>query len=188
MSRIATGTGDKGETGLFDGSRARKTHPIVRAFGDVDELDAAIGLAVAAADRTATRRTLQQLQHELFTLKADLATPRTSAKKVRRISKGDVESLEKRIDELEASLPELRHFIAYGGTACGAQLQVARAVARRAERSAWEAHTAPGSGVGEDLLVWLNRLSDYLFLLARKANRDAGVAEDEMRLPEEKGA
>ena len=187
MSRISTGTGDKGETGLFDGSRARKASPIVRAFGDVDELDAAIGLAVAAADRTAMRRILQQLQHELFILKADLATPRSSSKKIRRITKADVESLEKRIDELEASLPELRHFIAYGGTACAAQLQVARAVARRAERSAWEAHTAPGAGVGDDLLVWLNRLSDFLFLLARKANRDSGVAEDEMRMPDEQG-
>ncbi len=187
MSRIATGTGDKGETGLFDGSRAKKTNPIIRAFGDVDELDAAIGLAIAAADRTATRRTLQQLQHELFILKSDLATPRTSSKKVRRITKADVESLDKRIDDLEASLPELRHFIAYGGTACAAQLQVARAVARRAERSAWEAHTAPGAGVGDELLVWLNRLSDFLFLLARKANKDSGVVEDEMRMPDEKG-
>lgn len=186
MSRIATGTGDRGETGLFDGSRARKASPIVRAFGDVDELDAAIGLAVAAADRTTMRRTLQQIQQELFALKSDLATPRASSKKVRRISKADVLSLEKRIDELEASLPELRHFIAYGGTACAAQLQVARAVARRAERSAWEAH-AMAPGVNDEVLVWLNRLSDYLFLLARKANKDSGSAEEEMRMPDEQG-
>lgn len=187
MSRIATGTGDKGETGLFDGSRAKKTNAIIAAFGDLDELDAAVGLAIAMSERTSMKRTLQQLQHELFILKADLATPRSSVKKVRRVKKADVKSLEKRIDDLEGSLPELRHFIAYGGTECAAQLHIARAVARRAERSAWEAHTAPGAGVGDDLLVWLNRVSDYLFLLARKANHDAQMAEEEMRMPEKGG-
>lgn len=183
MSRIATGTGDKGQTGLFDGSRVPKASPLIRAFGDVDELDAAIGLAIAAADRTAMKRALLQLQKELFMLKSDLASPRSDPKKVRRVSDEDVLSLEKRIDELEAALPPLKHFIAYGGTACAAQLHVARAVARRAERSAWEA-SGVGAGLNEELLIWLNRISDYLFLLARKANRDAGVAEEEMHAQE----
>jgi len=181
VSRIATGTGDKGQTGLFDGSRVAKSHPSIRAFGDVDELDAALGVAAAAADRTATKRAIQALQKELFALKSDLATPLKAEKKIRRISKEDVKGLEKRIDELEAALPLLSHFIVYGGTACASQLHVARAVARRAERSAWEGHEASG-GINDEVLVWLNRLSDYLFLLARKANRDAGVADEELKL------
>ncbi len=180
-SRIATGTGDKGQTGLFDGTRVAKADPLIRAFGDVDELDAALGVAAAAADRTATRRAIQALQKELFTLKSDLATPLKAAKPIRRVSKENTLSLDKRIDELEAAMPALSHFILYGGTACASQLHIARAVARRAERSAWEAHQTSG-GVNEELLVWLNRLSDYLFLLARKVNRDAGVADEELKL------
>lgn len=180
MSRIATGTGDKGQTGLFDGSRVPKAHPLIRAFGDLDELDAAIGVAATAADRTAMRKALSQVQHDLFVLKGDLATPTVSPKAVQRVTQEDVAGLEKRIDELEASLPELKHFILYGGTACAAELHLARAVARRAERSAWDAQ-ASGAAVNDHALVWLNRLSDFLFLLARKANRDAGVAEEELK-------
>jgi cob(I)alamin adenosyltransferase len=181
MSRIATGTGDKGQTGLFDGSRVSKAHPLIRAFGDVDELDAAIGVAIAESEKQAVKRALQQVQHELFALKSDLATPRLASKKIRRMSETDIENLEKRIDDLEASLPELKHFIAYGGTDCAAHLQLARGIARRAERSAWEASEAAG-GLNEHAIVYLNRLSDYLFLLARKVNQDSGSPEEEMRI------
>jgi len=181
MSRIATGTGDRGQTGLFDGKRVSKSHPIIRAFGDVDELDAALGIAVMAADRAITKKAIQTLQRELFAIKADLATPLQAEKQIKRLTKDGVMSLEKRIDELEASLPALTHFILNGGSACAAQLHVARAIARRAERTAWDAHEASG-GINQEILVWLNRVSDYLFLLARKANRDAGVAEEELKL------
>jgi cob(I)alamin adenosyltransferase len=180
MSRIATGTGDKGQTGLFDGSRVNKSHALIRAFGDIDELDAVLGVAANAAERTATKRAIQQLQHEIFVVKSDLATPPKGSKKVRRVSKEDVKSLEARIDALEAALPPLTQFIMNGGTACAANLHVARTVARRAERSAWEAHEASG-GINEEVLVWLNRASDYLFLLARQANIEAGVHEEPVK-------
>jgi cob(I)alamin adenosyltransferase len=170
VSRIATGTGDTGKTGLFDGSRVSKAHPLIRAFGDVDELDAAIGVAIAVSEKQAVKRALQQVQHELFALKGDLATPRLAAKKIRRITAEDVKHLEK-----------LKHFIAYGGTDCAAHLQLARGIARRAERSAWDAKEAAG-GINEHLIVYLNRLSDYLFLLARKVNHDSGFPEEEMRV------
>lgn len=180
MSRISTGTGDKGQTGLFDGTRVAKSHALIRAFGDIDELDAVLGVAANAAERAATKAAIQQLQHEIFVVKSDLATPAQASKGVRRVTKEDVKAIEARTDALEAALPPLTQFIMNGGTTCAANLQLARTVARRAERSAWEAHEAPG-GINEEVLVWLNRVSDYLFLLARQANRDAGVAEEHVK-------
>jgi cob(I)alamin adenosyltransferase len=182
LSRIATGTGDKGTTGLFDGTRVPKTHPIIAAFGDVDELDAAIGVAATMAERDTMRYALQALQQDLFALKSDLATPMESQKEAARLSEEAVGALDRRIDDLEGQLPQLRRFILYGGTPCASHLQLARAIARRAERSAWAAHQG-GTQVNPHALVYLNRLSDYLFLLARLANRDAGQMEEEMRLP-----
>jgi cob(I)alamin adenosyltransferase len=182
MSRIATGTGDKGTTGLFDGSRVDKSHPLIGAFGDVDELDAAIGVAATMADRDAMRRTLERLQQELFALKSDLATPYAEGDTAPRVKQADVDAIDRRIDDVEGQLPGLKRFILYGGTPCASHLQLARAIARRAERSAWAAHRG-GTPVNELALVYLNRLSDYLFLLARMANRDAGKMEEEMRLP-----
>lgn len=180
MSRIATGTGDKGQTGLFDGSRVKKSNALIAAFGDIDELDAVLGVAAHVAERAATKHAIQQLQHEIFKVKSDLATPLSAAKSVPRTSADDVKSLDARIDALEAALPPLTAFIMNGGSACAANLQVARTVARRAERSAWEAHEG-GAALNEHVLVWLNRASDYLFLLARQANRDAGVAEETVK-------
>ncbi|HEX9709819.1 MAG TPA: cob(I)yrinic acid a,c-diamide adenosyltransferase [Candidatus Thermoplasmatota archaeon] len=182
MSRIATGTGDKGTTGLFDGTRVAKTHPLIAAFGDVDELDAAIGVAATVAERDAMRHTLQRLQQDLFALKTDLATPLSAPGGPDRVTQESVALLDRRIDELEGQLPVLKRFILYGGTPCASHLQLARAVARRAERAAWAA-TEGGTQVNPQALVYLNRLSDYLFLLARLANRDAGQMEEEMRLP-----
>jgi cob(I)alamin adenosyltransferase len=177
MSRISTGTGDKGQTGLFDGTRVAKSHALIRAFGDLDELDAILGVAASAAERGATRAAIHDLQHEIFVVKSDLATPARAAKHVRRVTAQDVAAVEARTDALEASLPPLTQFIMNGGSPCAAHLQHARTVARRAERSAWEAHES-GGGLNEQVLVWLNRVSDYLFLLARQANRDAGVVEE----------
>jgi cob(I)alamin adenosyltransferase len=181
VSRIATGTGDKGQTGLFDGSRVAKSHALIRAFGDIDELDAVLGVAAEAAERAETKRAIEQLQHEIFMVKSDLATPLGAGKQVRRVGEADVKSLDARIDALEAALPELKAFIMNGGSACAANLQLARTVARRAERSAWEAHES-GTPLNDHVLVWLNRASDYLFLLARQANRDAGVSEEHVKM------
>ncbi len=184
MARIATGTGDKGTTGLFNGTRVPKTHPLIVAFGDVDELDAAIGVAATVAERDSMRQALQKVQSDLFELKSDLATPiEPGGDSAARLVADDVKSLDRRIDDLEDQLPVLRRFILYGGTPCASHLQLARAIARRAERSAWAAHQG-GTPVNEHVLVYLNRLSDYLFLLARLANRDEGKLEEEMRLPD----
>jgi cob(I)alamin adenosyltransferase len=182
MSRIATGKGDEGATGLVDGTRVEKTHALVMAFGDVDELDAAVGVAATIADRDAMRHRLQELQRELFVLKSDLATPLTSGTESSRLTQEHVAKIDDLIDDLEGQLPRLERFILYGGTPCSAHLQLARAIARRAERSAWAANQGP-TKVNPHALVYLNRLSDYLFLLARLANRDAGKMEQEMRLP-----
>ncbi len=182
MSRIATGEGDKGTTGLVDGTRVEKTHALVVVFGDVDELDAAVGVAATIADRDAMRHTLQKLQRKLYVLKSDLATPMTAGTESSRLTQEHVAKIDDWIDDLEGQLPRLKRFVLYGGTPCSAHLQLARAIARRAERSAWAANQG-GTEVNPHALVYLNRLSDYLFLLARLANRDAGKMEQEMRLP-----
>lgn len=180
VSKIATGTGDKGQTSLFDGSRTEKYNLIVDAYGEVDELDAVLGLAGAAAKSRRMKEAIRQIQRELFTLKADLATPMTGRRKIRRIQANEVKAIDERLDGLEASLPELHRFIANGGTPLAAALQHARAVARRAERAMWQANDKRAA-LNPEALVYMNRLSDYLFLLARKANLDAGVDEEEMR-------
>lgn len=175
--KIYTKTGDDGETSLFDGTRVAKTHVRVVAYGCVDELNAHLGAALAAgldadlADKTA------HLQRDLFALGARLADPRHKiADRVTKAAIGDddVARLEGWIDQLDAALPPLRHFILPGGGPGGAALHVARTVCRRAEVAA----LLIGAGeVESTVLVYLNRLSDLLFVMARAANHRAGAAE-----------
>lgn len=169
MSRIATGTGDEGETGLFGGRRVPKTDPRIAAYGSVDELNGHLGVAAAKAEG-ALAEEIERLQHRLFLVGADLATP--PDREGRRVTTEDVEAITSRIEDLEAELPALDGFVLPGGGELGARLHLARTVCRRAERRAWQVEDA-----GAPVRVYLNRLSDYLFLLARKANRDAGTAE-----------
>jgi cob(I)alamin adenosyltransferase len=143
----------------------------------VDELDSALGVAAAAGASKPLKEAIRTLQRELYALMADLATPASGGRTVRRMGEKDTQALEARIDALEAELPPLKHFIAAGGTPAAAHLQLARAIARRAERSTWAAHEGMG-GLNPEVLVFLNRVSDYLFLLARKANRDAGEPDE----------
>ncbi len=177
--KIYTRTGDGGDTGLFDGTRVPKNDPRVAAYGDVDELNAWLGLVRASLAGERLTAMLEQIQRDLFALGARLADP--SHKIAGRVTKaaivpGDVARLEEWIDLLESELPPLRRFILAGGSPGGAALHVARTVCRRAER----AIVALGHGAVEpDLLVYINRLSDLLFVMGRSANRTAGAAETE---------
>jgi cob(I)alamin adenosyltransferase len=177
--KIYTRTGDAGDTGLFDGTRVSKADPRVATYGEVDELNAWVGFARAAGVGDDVSAMLEQIQRDLFALGARLADPqRRIAERVTKaaLTAGDVERLEGWIDRLEAELPPLRRFILAGGSAPGASLHVARAVCRRAER----AMVALGPDAFEpELLVYVNRLSDLLFVMARAVNRRAGVAETE---------
>jgi cob(I)alamin adenosyltransferase len=173
MARIATGAGDKGQTGLADGTRVPKSHPRIAAYGTVDELNAVLGLALAPLKGLAAQ-SLARVQRELFDLGADLARAQGGP----RITKEHVDRLEQELDRLEDALPELKSFILPGGTEAAARLHVARTVCRRAERALAEMGLTE---TGPFALVYLNRLGDLLFLLARQANRDAGRPDVEVR-------
>ncbi len=177
--KIYTRTGDEGETGLFDGTRVAKSDPRVAAYGDIDELNAWLGLVRAEIEDGGLTAILEQIQRDLFALGARLADP---AKKIaERIAKAavtpeDISRLEGWIDQFEAELPPLRRFILAGGSRAGAALHVARTICRRSER----AMVSLGRDAFEpELLVYVNRLSDLLFVMARAANRRAGATEVE---------
>lgn len=183
--KIYTRTGDHGTTGLLGGRRVSKTELHVEACGAIDELNAALGLAVglARAPGAARAAELQGLQAGLFALGAELAaTPEARedlvhAGTVRLVAKADVVAMEQVIDAAEARLPALRHFILPGGNPEAAAVHLARTIARRAERIIVAlALKEPGS-VRPEILEYMNRLSDLLFVLARAANHDAGTPE-----------
>lgn len=175
--KIYTKVGDGGNTFLFGGKKVRKDHPRVMAYGDVDELNSVLGWAAGLTQEREFLSTLLRLQKELFVLGADLASPKNdrAARSVPRITSRHITALEKTIDRVSAKLPPLTHFVLPGGSPLGASLHLARAVCRRAERA-----LAPL--VGDDntvrsAQVYMNRLSDLLFVLARYANTKAGVTE-----------
>lgn len=177
--RIYTKTGDSGETGLFGGERVPKDHPRVAAYGDVDELNASIGLARALDPTDFEDALLQAIQRDLFAIGAVLATP-DPARLIKALGGeglGDpaVAQLEAAIDRHEAALPPLKSFILPGGAPKGAALHMARTVCRRAERSVVGLGRA--TAVSPVIGRYLNRLSDLLFVLARAANRDAGAGD-----------
>lgn len=177
--KIYTKTGDEGETSLFDGTRVPKTDPRVAAYGDVDELQAAVGVAAAAGADQELAALLVSVQRDLFALGARLADPshRIAARVAKVVvSEGSVAQLEGAIDRFESELPPLRHFILSGGSPAGAALHLARTVCRRAERAVLS--LGPGA-VDPIAIVYLNRLSDLLFVLARVANHRARVPETE---------
>jgi cob(I)alamin adenosyltransferase len=177
--KIYTKTGDTGETGLIDGSRVPKDHARVAAYGDVDELNAALGVVRTHAEDPALDALLAAVQRDLFALGAQLADPkeRIAERKAKAaISAGRVRALERAIDRREAELPALRAFILPGGSRLGAFLHLARTVCRRAERSVVQ--LARGERVDPALIVYLNRLSDLLFVLARHASHRLGQPED----------
>ncbi|MBF5090095.1 cob(I)yrinic acid a,c-diamide adenosyltransferase [Novosphingobium sp. NBM11] len=173
LNKIYTRTGDDGTTGLVDGSRRAKHDPRMIAIGEVDEANSAIGLAAVAAPE-ATARDLHRIQNDLFDLGADLATPGedfSPSEMVLRIVPAQVAWLEQAIDVLNESLPPLTSFILPGGSEAAARVHLARAIARRAERAG--VALAAEEPVNPAALAYLNRLSDYLFVLARALNAGA---------------
>jgi cob(I)alamin adenosyltransferase len=177
--RIYTRTGDRGETGLFDGTRVSKADPRVDAYGDVDELASWLGVVRSNADAAGFVDMIHQIQRDLFALGARLADP--AHRIAGRVEKAvlddeDVRRLEGWIDALERELPPLRKFVLGGGAEASAHLNFARAICRRSERRM----VALGAEVVEPIaLVYINRLSDLLFTMARAANARAGVPEIE---------
>ena len=177
--KIYTKTGDGGETGLFGGGRVPKDHERVEAYGAVDEANAVIGVVVADLTDPAVGEMLVEVQDRLFQIGALLATPpeARTAKAIRSMEEEDITRLEEWIDGAEAVLPPLRSFILPGGTISGARLHHARTVLRRAERRVVPMVRA--DEVDGSALRYLNRLSDFLFVMARLVNHRAGVAETE---------
>ena len=177
LSRIYTRTGDGGTTALGDGSRVSKDDPRLAAYADVDEANCAIGTALALGQLGAgIVALLTRIQNEMFDVGADLCNPISSDPKYPplRIDESYVADLERACDEHNEGLPTLRSFILPGGTPGAALLHTARTVVRRAERSAWAALEAYPGSVNPATAKYLNRLSDLLFILARRANADRG--------------
>lgn len=177
LSRIYTRTGDDGTTALGDTSRVAKTDPRLAAYADVDEANSAIGTAIALGALPGEIVTLlARVQNELFDVGADLCNPVTENPPypALRIGEDYVTALEQACDEHNDGLPVLRSFILPGGTPGAALLHTARTVVRRAERSAWAALGAHGDSVSPLTAQYLNRLSDLLFILARRANEQRG--------------
>ena len=177
LNKIYTRTGDAGTTGLVDGSRLPKHAPRMQAVGDVDEANSAIGLAIIAMGARPETRWLTTIQNDLFDLGADLATPIPEGDDepwALRIVASQVTRLEDEIDTMNAELAPLDSFILPGGSHAAAAVHLARAIARRAERSATAA--AVEVALNRHALAYLNRLSDLLFVLARRLN-DNGAGD-----------
>lgn len=175
-TKIYTKTGDKGETSLFTGQRVPKNDPFIEALGSVDECNSAIGAAVSLltdnSEMNSIREQLETIQHALFDVGAALATPRTRATHSKldmtRFDQTAIAAIEGWIDVMEAKLPPLHAFILPGGHPAGAMLHIARSICRRAERRVLPLYT--NADVTENVLIYLNRLSDYLFSVSRYVN------------------
>jgi cob(I)alamin adenosyltransferase len=174
LTKIYTRGGDKGETSLGDGRRVSKLDARIGAYGTVDELNSALGVVLAGDCPVAVREVLSRVQNELFDLGADLSVPLDAGDRL-RVTQGQVDALERDCDRFNADLPELRSFVLPGGGEAASRLHVARALCRRAER---EAIAAAGEhDLNPVVLLYLNRLSDLLFILARVVNAAEGREE-----------
>jgi len=174
--KIYTKTGDKGDTSLFGGQRVPKDALRIEAYGTVDELNSILGMVRSDNHEPDIERLLNLVQHQLFDLGADLATPRSTRQKgIKRIEAKDSQPLERAIDALEEHLKPLKSFILPGGSPVAARLHFARTVCRRAERAI--VRLSRNEDIGDGLTMYLNRLSDLLFVLARHANHAANVQE-----------
>jgi cob(I)alamin adenosyltransferase len=178
--KIYTKTGDSGQTSLFGGARVAKDNLRIEAYGTVDELNSLLGVALSEIKNQEICSVVKRIQNELFNVGADLATPiRDDGKDayVKRTDNEDVERLENDIDKFDSSLPELKSFILPGGSKGASLLQLARSVCRRAERIT--VSLSDREKVGEFVVMYLNRLSDLLFILGRAENNFNGVSEPE---------
>jgi len=173
LTKIYTRGGDRGETSLGDGSRVSKLDPRVAAYGAVDELNSQLGLVLALEDLGGElRERLRGIQNDLFDVGADLSVPFEGGDQRLRVSQDQIAELEGLCDRFNEQLPDLKSFVLPGGTEAAARLHVARAVCRRAELAAHE--TAAATPIDPLVPVYLNRLSDLLFILARSANAGRG--------------
>jgi len=180
VARIYTRTGDKGETGLLGNVRISKDSLRVSAYGEVDELNSVLGLVRSSSQNTEINTLLEGLQRDLFTMGADLASPTKESRNVQQVTKDMIMELEKTIDILQGKLPPLSAFILPGGGETGALLHLSRCVARRAERSL--VTLSRKENVNENMIPYINRLSDLLFVMARFANHQDGKREMEWHL------
>ena len=172
--RIYTKSGDQGETGLIGGARTSKADARICAIGEVDELNASLGVLMMFECTSQTKTLLEKIQSDLFTIGAQLADPGTTSK-IKKIAEQEVSSLEKAIDRIEKKLHSLTSFILPGGTPFAAHAHLARAICRRAERAvAGLFAKKPGN---PQIIIYLNRLSDLLFMLAREEMHDSGTPE-----------
>lgn len=185
--KIYTRTGDQGKTSLFTGQRISKNNHFIDALGSVDEANSAIGIAVAFLPKNSslkkTKEQLEIIQHALFDVGAAIATPRTQAteKKLEktRFDEEAITLLEQWIDEMDAQLPSLHAFILPGGHPAGANLHLSRSIIRRAERATIPLYES--GDLAQDVLVYLNRLSDYLFVVSRFVNHALEIPEMEWK-------
>lgn len=173
--KIYTKTGDQGETGLISGERVPKDHLRLRCYGAVDELNANLGLVLATLEDEFLKNALSRIQGELFQIGAELATPRGSKTPSSLVGEENLKHLEDEIDQMEKELSPLKNFILPGGMPVAATLHLARTVSRRTERELITLHRA--EPVRQELLQYLNRLSDYFFVASRRVNHIAGVEE-----------
>jgi len=181
--KIYTKKGDSGETGLFGGGRVPKDDLRIRAYGSFDELNAVLGLALSEPTLPKSLKSrLARIQSELFQLGAELATPRGKTLAMAMLGAGETATLEKEIDAMEKTLTPLKTFILPGGTRASALLHLARTVSRRAERELATLHRAEPQRL--DVLAYVNRLSDHLFVCARAANREKKVKDVPWLAPE----
>ncbi|MGI9015246.1 MAG: cob(I)yrinic acid a,c-diamide adenosyltransferase [Phycisphaerales bacterium] len=182
MSKLYTRTGDDGSTGLFGGGRVAKHHPRVAAYGDIDELNACIGFAACACDHGCELHSrvlaiLREIQSRLFDIGADLATPFGSKHEdmIARLPTDAPAQVEAWIDEMEAGNKPMTAFILPGGSDLAARMHIVRTVCRRAERAMVE--LADAAEINRATIIYINRLSDFFFALARRVNADAGIAD-----------
>lgn len=181
--KIYTKTGDTGKTSLFGGQRVSKANKRIAAYGTVDELNSYIGIIRDQKINTHTQELLIAVQHHLFTLGAELATPPEKEKlkngkdrlQIKRIGENEIKMLEEEIDAIDAALPQMTHFVLPGGHIAVSFCHIARTVCRRAERKSTELFEQ--EAFNPSILQYLNRLSDYLFVLARKLSQDLQAKE-----------
>ena len=174
--KIYTKTGDKGTTGLFGGGRVSKSSPRIAAYGEIDELNSLLGLVRAETAYEPIKKVLSEIQSHLFTLGAQLASPNV-APEIEVITSSHVDFLERQIDTMTTTVPELKSFILPGGGKTAALLHMSRTVCRRAERATVYLESLDGEEVDHWVMVYINRLSDFLFMLARLANQLENVED-----------
>ncbi len=177
--KIYTKKGDQGTTSLFGGANIGKNSLRIKAYGTVDELNSILGIVLTYSLSDRGEEILKELQNQLFVLGADLATLPSKKTKIDRIGTKEIQQLEEWIDELDDQLPKLTAFILPGGAPAGATLHQARTVCRRAERHAVALKLE--NPVSDEIIIYLNRLSDLLFVMARFENREAGETETQWK-------